>query len=85
MRDYALSLACLRRDLPADYGRGFDDLPADVRDAFADSLATSLERNELMRALCSAIAELMRDVDGVQAQAAKVEPQLRMLKGEWDR
>ncbi len=84
MRDYALSLACLRRSLPVDYGRGFDGLPADVRDVFADSLATSLERDELMRALSSGIGELLRDVDGVQALAAKVEPQLRMLKGEWD-
>ncbi len=85
VRDHALSLACLRRSLPVDYGRGFDDLPADVRDAFVGSLATSLERNELMRALCSAIAELMRDVDEVQALAAKVEPQRSLLKGEWDR
>ncbi len=85
VRDYALSLACLRRNLPADYGRGFDDLPADVRDVFVGSLVTSLQRNELMRALCSAIAELLRDVDEVQALAAKVEPQLRMLTIEWDR
>ncbi len=85
VRDHAMSLACLRRSLPVDYGRGFDDLPTDVRDAFAGSLATSLERNELMRALCSDIAGLMRDADGVQALASKVEPQLRMLTAEWDR
>src|SRR5689334_15086681 len=33
-RDYALSLACLRHQLPAVQGRGFDELPADVRDSF---------------------------------------------------
>lgn len=84
-RDHALSLACLRRNLPANYGRGFDDLPADVRDAFVGSLVTSLERDELMRALCSVIAGLIRDADGVHELAAKVGPQLRMLTIEWDR
>lgn len=85
VRDYALSLACLRRNLPANYGRGFDDLPADARDAFVGSLVTSLERDELMRALCSVIAGLLRDVDGVPELVAKVETQLRMLTVDWDR
>src|SRR4051794_41080914 len=34
VRDYALSLACRARDLPAREGRGFDELPVDVRDGF---------------------------------------------------
>src|SRR5512134_2868494 len=33
-RDLALSLACRRRGLPAFHGRGFDDLPKEVRDTF---------------------------------------------------
>src|SRR5215217_3513803 len=42
-RDYALSLACLRHGVPAVQGRGFDDLPADVRDGFSGALVTALE------------------------------------------
>src|SRR6266542_4811954 len=50
-RDYALSLACRRRGLPTSYGRGFDDLPPDVRDSATGALVTALERDELLRAL----------------------------------
>ncbi len=79
VRDYALSLACRRRGLPARYGRGFDDLPADVRHAFREALVGSLERDELLRALGSALARLLREAGEVQELAAKVEPQLRVL------
>jgi predicted nucleotidyltransferase len=75
VRDYALGLACLRRGLPAREGRGFDDLPADVRDAFADALVRSLERDELLRSL----AGLLREATDVAEVAAKVEGQLREL------
>ena len=49
LRDNAMSLACRRLGLPAYYGRGFDDLPEDVRRGFADALVRSLERVELLR------------------------------------
>jgi hypothetical protein len=83
-RDYALSLACRRRGLPASEGRGFDDLPADVRDGFRSTLVTSLEQDELLRALGCAIEGLLREGDQVQELAAKVESQLRMLTAAWD-
>jgi hypothetical protein len=83
-RDYALSLACHRRGLPTSYGRGFDDLPPEVRNIFLSSLVTSLERGELLRALGSFIEGLLRETDEVQNIAAKVEPQLRMLTVSWD-
>jgi hypothetical protein len=81
-RDYAMSLACLRHGLPASNGRGFDDLPADVRDSFTSALVISLERGELLRALGGAIAGLLREGDAVQELATKVTPQLRMLAEE---
>jgi hypothetical protein len=84
-RDYALSLACRRRGLPAVYGRGFDDLPPDVRDVFKSALVTSLERDELLRALGFAIEGLLHEVDEVRELAAKVEPQLRELTVAWNR
>jgi hypothetical protein len=84
MRDNALSLACLRRGRAARYGKGFDDLPAEVREAFRDALVRSLERDELLRALGSAITGLLREAGDVQALALKVEPQLRQLTGALD-
>jgi len=83
-RDYALSLACHRRGLPTSHGRGFDNLPAEVRNIFKSSLVTSLERDELLRALSSVIERLLSESDEVQELAAKVEPQLRMLSMTWD-
>ena len=83
-RDYALSLACRRRGLPAYHGRGFDDLPNEVHDAFRKTLVTSLERDELLRALGCVIEAMLGEVDEVQELAAKVETQLRMLTVAWD-
>ena len=79
LRDYALSLACRRRGLATTYGRGFDDLPADVRDKFMPALAASLEREELLRALRTGIDALLGEASEAQELAAKVEPQLREL------
>jgi hypothetical protein len=83
-RDCALSLACRRRGLPAYHGRGFDDLSAEVRDAFKSALVTSLEPAELLRALSSTIEGLLQEADEVKEMATKVEPQLRMLTVAWD-
>ena len=84
VRDYALSLACHRRGLPASNGRGFDNLPPEVRDIFTCALVTSLEQDELLRALGCVIDGLLHDVDDVRELAAKVEPQLRELTVAWD-
>ena len=83
-RDYALSLACHRYGLLTSNGRGFDNLPVEVRDVFKSALVTSLERDELLRALSCVINGLLGEVDEVQELAAKVEPQLRMLTVAWD-
>jgi hypothetical protein len=85
VRDYALSLACRRRGLPARNGRGFDDLPPEALAPFSQALAVSLERGELLRALGCAIEGLLGESDEVQALAAKVAPQLRMLTAAWER
>ena len=79
LRDHALALACFRRGLPTDYGRGFDQLPADVLGGFEDALVRSLDREELLRALASAVAGLLREAVEVGELAARVEPQLREL------
>jgi hypothetical protein len=84
VRDNGLSLACLRRDLPAREGRGFDALPAEILNTFKGALVCSLERDELLRALKSAIAGLLRESEQVHELAARVEPQLRELTAAWD-
>jgi hypothetical protein len=84
VRDYALSLACRARGLPASEGRGFDDLPSDVRARFAGAIASSLERDELLRALGSAIDGLLHEAGDVPELAAKAEPELRALTASWD-
>jgi hypothetical protein len=81
VRDYALSLACRRLGLAVPYGRGFDDLPAEVRDRLKGALVTSLEREELLRALGCAVEGLLREGNEVSELAAKVEPHLRELAG----
>jgi hypothetical protein len=81
-RDHALSLACRRRGLAVYYGRGFDDLPLDVLEAFRDALVRSLDPDELLRALGEVIAGLLREADEVRPLAAKVEPQLQRLAAE---
>lgn len=84
VRDYALSIACLRRGLPSSNGRGYDALPNEVLELFRNALVISLEREELMRALGIAINGLLYETDEFQELAARVEPQLRELTVAWD-
>jgi len=58
MRQYALSFACRRRDLPASYGRGVDRLPSDVRHRFTSSLVLAFEPEALKEALKDCVAAL---------------------------
>ena len=44
---------------------------------------TALEREELLRALRSAVTGLMGESEEVESLAAKVEPQLRELIRAW--
>ena len=84
MRDYALSLACRRRGIPAIHARGFDDLPHDIRDGFRATLVTKLERDELMRALREVVDALLRESHDVAGVAAKIETALRDLLDDRD-
>jgi hypothetical protein len=79
VRDHAMSLACRRRGLPAYHGRGFDELPADVRRAFTAALVQSPERVELLRALHETVDGLFRESSEVEQIAEKVEPWVREL------
>jgi hypothetical protein len=59
-RDHVLELACLDAGLEPAYGRGFDQLPSEVRDALATALPASLDPAELRRALGVVVEGLAR-------------------------
>jgi hypothetical protein len=61
-RDHALALACLRHSLPVHHGRGVDDLPADARSAFEDTLIRRLEVGELSRAFRGVMEQFLVEV-----------------------
>jgi hypothetical protein len=82
LRNVAMSLACLRRGLPASYGRGYDELPAEAIAVFAAARVLSLDRPELLRALSASIEALLRESQDARALAAKVEAQLRGLTSD---
>jgi hypothetical protein len=59
VRDHALSLACLRRGLPAVQARGYDDLPVELLVRFQDTHIGALEPTALRRALAASVRALM--------------------------
>lgn len=61
VRDHALSLACLRHELPAVQARGYDDLPEDVLARYERAHVGSLEAEALQAALEAAIAALFHE------------------------
>ena len=79
LRDNALTLACLRSGLPTAYGKGLDALPPSVTGPFDEALVRSPDRDELLRALTSAVDGLLREAGDVQDLARSVEQQLRVL------
>jgi len=82
-RDYALNLACLERGLPAAYGRGYDQLPAEVRAQARAALVCSLNRSSLLASLSATVAILLNEGSAVSEFLARVEPQLRILSATW--
>jgi hypothetical protein len=76
LRNDALALACVRRDLPASHGRGLHELPADVTAAFEQTLIQSLEPEELLRVLRVGVEALLREGNEL---APPLERELRAL------
>ncbi len=66
LRHETLSLACLRRGLPARYARGFDELPSESLLDAEPTLPQSLEPPELLRALGCAIQLLIAEAVDVE-------------------
>jgi len=83
-RYLTLGLACSHRGLPAMHGRGFDDLPIEVQNTFANTFVVSLKREELIHTLSLVIDGLLSEAEEVRELATQVEPQLHELTATWD-
>jgi hypothetical protein len=82
-RDYALNLACLVRGISASHGRGFDQLPTELRRHVAIALVRSIDRDSLLTAVSVTIDILLAQSAGVPELASKLELQLRTLAASW--
>jgi hypothetical protein len=71
VRDHALSLACLRRGLPAVQARGYDDLSTETLARFEDAHICTVEPRALRAALAGSVRALMRE--GAQARLPHAE------------
>ncbi len=63
VRDYTLTLACLRLGEETSYARGLHRLPASVTGPLAEALVRSLDEAELRRALAAATVCFIREVE----------------------
>jgi hypothetical protein len=79
LRDNAMSLACRRRGLPTSYGRGFDDLPAELRSDAEKALVQSLEPEALENALQRGVELLLTESGEADDLPSHVEARLRQF------
>jgi len=85
LRDHVVSLACLRHGLPADQGRGVDDLPPDVMQTIAKTLVRGLKRSELSTAFANAITALIDEAEQIDPGLASRlrEPARELVRTAW--
>jgi hypothetical protein len=79
VRDHALSLACLRRGLPAVQARGYDDLGSDVLAQFDGTHIASLDADVLGAALAASVEALLRE--GEEASVLSVDSVRERMRG----
>jgi hypothetical protein len=73
LRDHALTLACLRLNLPSHYHKGADRLPADVLRRAEGALVPSLDPAALRTALAAATDAFLAELPpGIHARLAPV-------------
>ena len=71
VRDHALSLACLRRGLPAVQARGYDDLSRETLARFQDAHVGGVDPAALRAALAASVLALLRE--GAEARLPHAE------------
>ena len=84
VRDHALSLACLRRELPAEQARGYDDLPADTLASFNVTHVGSLEPEALRGALSAAVRAVLHEGREANVPSAEAVAE-RIAQLQWRR
>ncbi|MBM3728510.1 MAG: nucleotidyltransferase domain-containing protein [Acidobacteria bacterium] len=62
VRDYTLTLACIRLGLPSAHGRGIDLLPASVTEPLLATLIGKLECEELWRSFAATLQSLATEI-----------------------
>jgi hypothetical protein len=72
VRDHALSLACLREEVPVVQARGYDDLPAENLARFEGVHVGTVEPGALRAALVASVAALMREGEKARLPHAHV-------------
>jgi hypothetical protein len=72
VRDHALSLACLRRGLPAGQARGYDNLPADSLARFEQTHVDTVAPESLRAALAASVSTLTREATQADIPIANV-------------
>ena len=75
-RDEAMTLACQRHGLDVAHARGFDKLPPEVLAEFARTLVSSLEADELRRALAVTVTLLLAGAVDLPETVERVRPML---------
>lgn len=66
VRDHALSLACMRHEVPPGQARGYDDLPAETLARLEDAHVGEVDPGALRAALAASVIALTRE--GVEAR-----------------
>ena len=72
VRDHALSLACLRRGLPAVQARGYDDLPAETLARFRQTHVDTVAPRSLRRTLAASVSMLIHEAAEADLPTANV-------------
>lgn len=82
-REYAMTLACLRHDLPAAYGRGIDALPGDVTAKLHGALVRELSSGELWRSLRIVVDALVTEICEADAElSGRIAESVRQITEE---
>jgi hypothetical protein len=79
LRDNALTLACRRRGLPTHFGRGFDDLPAELRSQAETALVQGVEPGALKNALQGGVELLLNESGEAGDLPSQVAARLRQF------
>jgi hypothetical protein len=82
MRDEALALACMRCGVATIQGRGFDDLPDEEKNGFAECYPRGMMRAELRRAFQATMKALLAEIRRQDGElAGRIEATLKEVAG----